>query len=740
MVRQGGDCPASSPARHASPAFDNPADRAVTQSPAPRTGAEAAAAAPEPLDLMPVERLDRVGPRAQARLARLGIFSVQDLLFHLPVRYRDRGRRVPIAQLRPGMEALVEGEIADAQIGYGRRRSLKVWLADDSAAAGGLLLRFFHFAPPQLAVLRPGVRLRCYGEVREGPASLEMIHPEYRLRGADAEADGEARLTPIYPSTEGFQQSTWRALTEQALSLLEQRPPTDYLPPEVLAALQLPELGAALAYLHRPPLEANLEDLHERRHPAFRRLAFEELVAHQATLRRLRQSHGRQRAPILAGDGVLRQRLRDRLPFALTPDQERAAAEIAADLERPRPMQRLLQGDVGCGKTVVAALAALQAIECARQAALMAPTELLSEQHWRNLSAWLAPLGLEPLWLAGRHKGRERTALLAAIAEGRAPLVVGTHALIQETVQFADLGLVIVDEQHRFGVHQRLRLREKGAADGALPHQLIMTATPIPRSLAMTLYADLDLSVIAQGPPGRTPIRTVAVPETRRAEVVERVRTACAAGRQAYWVCTLIEESEALQCQAAEETARALRDSLPGVRVGLVHGRQKAAERESVMVAFAAAQLDLLVATTVIEVGVDVPNASLMIVENPERLGLSQLHQLRGRVGRGAVESFCLLLYRSPLSATARERLALIRDTRDGFRIAEEDLRMRGAGEVLGTRQTGVAEFRVADPLRDQALVADAQRAADLILERYPQRVEPLVRRWLGRQEQYGQV
>jgi ATP-dependent DNA helicase RecG len=388
-------------------------------------------------------------------------------------------------------------------------------------------------------------------------------------------------------------------------------------------------------------------------------------------------------------------------------------------------------------------LAALQAIECGHQAALMAPTELLSEQHWRGLTRWFRPLGLDPLWLAGRHRGRERAAILEAIASGQAPLVVGTHALIQDTVRFASLGLAIIDEQHRFGVHQRMRLREKGASGdrrAGAPHQLIMSATPIPRSLAMTLYADLDLSAIAQAPPGRTPIATVAVPDTRRDQVIRRVHEACAAGRQAYWVCTLIEESEALQCQAAEETARHLADALPGVRVGLVHGRQKAGERESVMAAFAAGTLDLLVATTVIEVGVDVPNASLMIIENPERLGLSQLHQLRGRVGRGSVESHCLLLYRPPLSAPARDRLALIRDTLDGFRIAEEDLRMRGAGEVLGTRQTGTLEFRVADPLRDQHLVPAAQQAADLILARYPALVEPLIHRWLGRWEGYGVV
>ena len=698
-----------------------------------------------PLECRPIEGLKRVGPRVRERLGRLGIGTVQDLLFHLPVRYQNRSRVVPLAELTPGAEVQVEGQVGDVQIGYGRRRSLKVWLiaedgSPDQPGSGGVLLRFFHFSPQQLAALRPGVRLRCYGEVRQGPNSLEIVHPEYRLRGPEGEVDPEPRLTPIYPSTEGVQQATWRGLTDQALDILAEVTPGDYLPTEISAGLALSDLRSALVYLHRPPLEASLDELLERRHPAFLRLAFEELVAHQVSLRRLRQSHAQIAAPVLAGDGGLCASLRETLPFALTADQEQALGEIAADLAQPLPMQRLLQGDVGSGKTVVAALAALQAIEAGYQAALMAPTELLSEQHWKGLCTWLQPLGVVPVWLTGRHKGRERAGLLAAIADGRAPLVVGTHALIQDDVRFARLGLAIIDEQHRFGVHQRMRLREKGAQGGGAPHQLIMTATPIPRSLAMTIYADLDLSVIANPPPGRTPIATAAVPDTRRDAVIGRVREACAAGRQAYWVCTLIDESEALQAQAAEETARQLTQALPGARVGLVHGRQRGAERESVMAAFAAGELDLLVATTVIEVGVDVPNASLMIIENPERLGLSQLHQLRGRVGRGAVESHCVLLYHAPLSVTARDRLALIRSTLDGFRIAEEDLRMRGAGEVLGTRQTGTLAFRVADPLRDQHLTAAAQRAADLILARYPRLVEPLIHRWLGRREEFGQV
>ncbi len=477
-----------------------------------------------------------------------------------------------------------------------------------------------------------------------------------------------------------------------------------------------------------------------RCHPAFRRLAFEELVAHQLALRRLRRQRRWEEAPVLAGDGDLRARLLAGLPFSLTRAQQRVLEEIAADLARPRPMQRLLQGDVGSGKTVVAALAALQAVESGRQAVLMAPTEILSEQHRRNLSGWLGPLDMETVWLAGRHKGREREDLLARIASGDARVVVGTHALFQKDVAFHDLGLAIIDEQHRFGVHQRMKLREKGSREGGVPHQLIMTATPIPRSLAMTIYADLDLSVIDEMPPGRTPVQTVAVPDSRREEVMARVRQACASGRQAYWVCTLIEESEALQCQAAEDAAQVLRSTLPGLRIGLAHGRLKAAEREAVMGRFAAGDLDLLVATTVIEVGVDVPNASLMIIENPERLGLAQLHQLRGRVGRGSQASHCLLLYHAPLSRSARERIELLRRSTNGFEIAEKDLEMRGAGEILGTRQTGEMRFRIADPVAEGSLLAAARQAADLILDRHPDRVKPLIVRWLDAREHYGGV
>lgn len=693
------------------------------------------------LHQVPVDGLHGVGPKVAERLAKVGVTSVQDLLFHLPLRYQDRTRIAPIAGLRPGDEVLIEGEIMDVAIGYGRRRSLKIWLSNDSDEAG-ILLRFFYFSNNQSAALRPGVHLRCFGEVRQGPQSLEMVHPEYQHCGDDDPPPMDAALSPIYPTTEGLQQSSWRALTDQALELLERDDSLfqEWLPPEILNRLSLPSLADALRLLHRPPVSVAATDLRDRRSPAFRRLAFEELVAHQLGLRLLRRRQKRIRAPLLTGDGSLSARFLATLPFNLTAAQRRVVDEIAADLQRSHPMLRLLQGDVGSGKTVVAALAALQAVESGRQVALMAPTELLSEQHLRNLRGWLEPLGLEPIWLAGRHKGRERAELVARIAGDDAPVLVGTHALFQEDVRFRDLGLAIVDEQHRFGVHQRMRLREKGTEDGSAPHQLIMTATPIPRSLAMTLYADLDLSVIDELPPGRTPVTTVAVPDSRREEVIDRVRDACARGRQAYWVCTLIDESEVLQCQAAEDTAKALTEALPGLRVGLVHGRLKAGEREPVMREFADGELDLLVATTVIEVGVDVPNASLMIVENPERLGLAQLHQLRGRVGRSAIQSHCVLLYRAPLSRLARERLAILRESSDGFEIARKDLEMRGPGEVLGTKQTGDMQFRIADPAGDETLLSAAQQTADMILDRCPDHVRPLMERWLGGRMEYGGV
>ena len=687
------------------------------------------------LDQMPVTALKGVGSRNSEKLAKIGIRTVQDILFHLPFRYQDRTRVVPIGSLRPGDSVVVEGEIELADIRFGRRRSLLVRLADGS---GALTLRFFHFSAAQKSALSRGSCLRCYGEVRPGPAGYEMVHPEYQRITEGESPQVEESLTPVYPTTEGMHQLSWRAMAGRALALLQADPAAlpEWLPDELLRRFRLPDLTDALGYLHRPPPDAPQQQLLAGSHPAQQRLAFEELMAHQLSLRetRLRQKH--LDAPILSATAAWTRPFLKRLGFCLTGAQRRVLQEIARDLQQPHPMMRLVQGDVGSGKTVVAALAALQALEAGHQVALMAPTELLAEQHLRVFQEWLEPLGLEVAWLTGRHKGKVREQLLDDLRAGRVRIVVGTHALFQADVTFHALGLVIIDEQHRFGVHQRMALREKGSGS-ALPHQLIMTATPIPRTLAMTAYADLDLSIIDELPPGRTPVATVVIPDSRRAEVVERVRSACVAGRQTYWVCTLIEESEALQCQAAEDTVRMLQEVLPELRIGLVHGRLKPLEKETVMAAFKQAELDLLVATTVIEVGVDVPNASLMIIENPERLGLAQLHQLRGRVGRGAVESHCVLMYHPPLSQHAQQRLGVMRETNDGFLIARKDLELRGPGEVLGTRQTGEMQFRIADLLRDQPLLEEVQQAAQLLLEQYPERVTPLVRRWVGDRQHY---
>lgn len=687
---------------------------------------------------LPVSTLKGVGPKLAERLRALGLETVQDVLFHLPSRYEDRTRLVPLGQLRPGMSALAAGEIELADIVYrGGRRALLCRVSDGT---GRIHLRFFHFSAAQRSQLVRGARLRFYGEVRLGPAGPEMVHPEYRLLAAGEAPHAEERLTPVYPASAGLSQSRLRQLTRQALERYAERLP-EYLPPEVRAQFGYPALGEALAYVHYPPPGADVEELAQGRHPAQVRLAFEELLAHHLSLLGARAHQARHRAPPLAPAGRLLERMLARLPFSLTRAQQRVLEEILADLKRAQPpMQRLVQGDVGCGKTVVAAAAAAVAIEAGVQVAVMAPTELLAEQHWRSLSGWFAPLGIEVAGLSGRLDTRTRRARYEAVAAGRVQCVVGTHALFQEAVRFARLGLVIVDEQHRFGVHQRLRLREKGRTGECYPHQLILTATPIPRTLAQTLYADLDVSVIDELPPGRKPVETVAVPATRRAEVVARVHAACRAGRQAYWVCPLIEGSDSLALQTATETAAELRAALPDLRVALVHGRMPAAEKERVMAAFQRGEADVLVATTVIEVGVDVPNASLMIIENAERLGLAQLHQLRGRVGRGSQESACVLLYRAPLTEAARARLSVLRATHDGFEIARRDLEMRGPGELLGTRQAGMPELRIADLWRDQRLLPHVQEVAARLSERHPGRVAAIVRRWLGQAERFADV
>ncbi len=684
----------------------------------------------------PVTALKGVGPALAARLAKKGVAAVSDLLFLLPNRYEDRTHVVKIGALRPGMRAAVEGEIELAEVVFRRRRSLLLRLADGT---GFLTLRFFHFSGAQQQQLARGTRLSCFGEVRRGPLGLEIVHPEYRRADAPDTQALEGVLTPVYPAIEGVQQGRLRNLTAQALAATGEGELRDWLPAELQQEMRLPGLLEALAYVHRPPPDASLELLESGRHPAQRRLAFEELLAHQITLRELRNEIRRDPADAVAPQGALAARLLATIGFPLTAAQHRVLREIRADLAVPHPMLRLVQGDVGSGKTVVAAIAALDCVEAGFQAALMAPTELLAEQHAQNFTRWLAPLSIEPLLLTGRLTGRARQAALAGVADGSRAIVIGTHALFQEGVRFARLALVVVDEQHRFGVHQRMRLREKGAT-GRYPHQLIMTATPIPRTLAMTAYADLDVSVIDQLPPGRKPVQTVVLPDARRDEVVARIRRACGQGRQAYWVCPLIEESDLLEAQAAEDTAAALAAALPEVSIGLVHGRMPGTARERTMARFKAGQIALLVATTVIEVGVDVPNASLMVIENAERMGLAQLHQLRGRVGRGSEASSCVLLWHAPLSPLAKERLAVLRNTNDGFEVARRDLELRGPGELLGTRQTGLPQMRVADLMRDADLLPQVQAAAEMMMRSHAANIAPLKRRWIGGATRYGKV
>ncbi|GLO00249.1 ATP-dependent DNA helicase RecG [Pseudomonas putida] len=689
------------------------------------------------LSKVPVTVLKGVGEAMAEKLAKVGLENLQDVLFHLPLRYQDRTRVVPIGQLRPGQDAVIEGVVSGTDVTMGKRRSLVVRLGDGS---GVLTLRFYHFSNAQKEGLKRGTHLRCYGEARPGASGLEIYHPEYRaLNGDEPPPPVEQTLTPIYPSTEGLTQQRLRLLCQQSLGLLGPRSLPDWLPDELARDYQLAPLDDAIRYLHNPPADADLDELAEGQHWAQHRLAFEELLTHQLSQQRLRESLRSLRAPVLSKATRLQAQYLANLGFQPTGAQQRVANEIAYDLSQHEPMMRLVQGDVGAGKTVVAALAALQGLEAGYQVALMAPTEILAEQHFITFKRWLEPLGIEVAWLAGKLKGKARASALEQIANG-APMVVGTHALFQEEVKFKHLALAIIDEQHRFGVQQRLALRKKGVAGQLCPHQLIMTATPIPRTLAMSAYADLDTSVLDELPPGRTPVNTVLVADSRRFEVVERVRAACAEGRQAYWVCTLIEESEELTCQAAESTYEELGSALGELRVGLIHGRMKPAEKAEIMAQFKAGELQLLVATTVIEVGVDVPNASLMIIENPERLGLAQLHQLRGRVGRGSAVSHCVLLYHPPLSQIGRERLGIMRETNDGFIIAEKDLELRGPGEMLGTRQTGLLQFKVADLMRDADLLPAVRDAAQALVARWPDHVSPLLDRWLRHGQQYGQV
>jgi ATP-dependent DNA helicase RecG len=656
------------------------------------------------------------------RLAKLGLYRDEDMLLHLPLRYEDETQITPVAQVRFGETAQVMGEIETAEVTLRPRRQFVCRLRDET---GTLTLRFLNFYPATQKQLAVGKRIRAFGEVRGGFWGDEMVHPRV-VSVVDGESLPRA-LTPVYPATAGLAQSALRKLVARAF---ERCKLTDPLPDALRASLRLPGWERSLRFLHQPSPDAQLDALDERTHPAWRRIKFDELLVQQLSLRRAHAERRAHAAPALPPKGHLTGALIQALPFALTGAQRRAVDEIARELALPHPMQRLLQGDVGSGKTVVAALAMLQAVENGHQAALMAPTEILAEQHYRKLADWLAPLGIEVVWLAGSQKKRARAAMLAKLASGEALMVVGTHALIEESVGLERLGLAVVDEQHRFGVRQRLALREK--VDGQLPHMLMMSATPIPRTLAMSYMADLDVSVLDELPPGRTPIRTYLVADTRRDEVIARVRDACLEGRQAYWVCPLIEESETLQLQTAVDTYDTLAAELPELRVGLVHGRLKPDEKAQVMDAFIRNEVQLLVATTVIEVGVDVPNASLMVIEHAERFGLAQLHQLRGRVGRGAAASSCVLVYAQPLSQNGRARLKAIYETTDGFEIARRDLQLRGPGEFVGARQSGVPLLRYADIERDEDLLAQARQAADEMLARHPDAAEDLLGRWHG--------
>jgi ATP-dependent DNA helicase RecG len=692
----------------------------------------------QPLDVLPasLSHLKGVGPALAEKLGRLGVRTPEDLLFVLPLRYEDRTRMLPIGGLRVGQRAVIEAEIELTEVVFRRRRSLLCKVSDGT---GLLTLRFFYFSNAQQQTLARGRRLRCYGEVRKGTTGLEMIHPEYRLLNEATAGQLDEHLTPIYPTTEGVNQARLRALIGQLIDAGPGRL-TDWLPPELLSRYSMAGLRESVLYLHRPPPDARLDQLESGRHPCQQRLALEEMLAHHLSLRQLRRRAEQLQAPVLQVTDNLVERFINALPFSLTQDQQQVLQVIRADLQQAHPMMRLLQGDVGCGKTVVAAAAALHAVSAGYQAVIMAPTELLAEQHRNNLQQWLAPLQIEMAWLSGALKAGPRTQAYAAIATGRARIIVGTHALFQEGLEYSSLGLVIVDEQHRFGVHQRLQLMEKGVVGAARPHQLVMTATPIPRTLAMTMYADLDVSVIRELPPGRQSVQTVALSDNRRAEVVTRVRDACHAGHRAYWVCPLIEESEALDYENVAATHALLSEALQGISVGLIHGRMRAEEKDLVMKAFAAGQLQVLVATTVIEVGVDVPEATLMIIENAERMGLAQLHQLRGRVGRGSEKSACVLLYRAPLTDHAHQRLGVLRETSDGFIVAQKDLELRGPGEVLGKRQTGLMQLKVANLVRDAALLPDVQELAEILLDKYPAAVTGLQSRWIGAADQYGSV
>lgn len=690
---------------------------------------------------IPITALSGVGAKTAEKLARLAIFSVRDLLFHLPIRYEDRTQIIPIAKLNPKDHVLIQGVLQETAV-VSRGKILTCILADETAH---ITLRFFHFYASQRQQLAtPGIILRCFGEVRRGyRGGLEMMHPEYQIISPDEAlslSDLSKQLTPIYPTTKGLHQLSLRKLIDQALNILKRVELMELLPAHLLKSLQTFSLEQALHYVHRPPVNAEQSLLLQRKHPAQQRLAFEELVAHQLSLHQLRYRIRNQNAPLLTTSGQMVQQLMASLPFRLTTAQERVIAEIEQDMQSGKPMLRLVQGDVGSGKTIVAAIAALRAVEAGFQVALMAPTELLAEQHRRSFQMWLEPLQISIGWLTGQVQGKTRQQALKRIQSGEDRVIIGTHALFQDDVEFQQLALLIIDEQHRFGVHQRLALSAKGIYERQHPHQLVLTATPIPRTLAMAVYADLDCSVIDELPPGRKPITTIAISNKKRQEIIERVKTNCLQKKQAYWICTLIEESDVLQCQAAQATAKELQKIMPELKIELVHGRLLTDQKEAIMENFKQGDIDLLVATTVVEVGVDVTNASLMIIENPERLGLAQLHQLRGRIGRGSQASYCVLLYQSPLSPIAQHRLSIIRNSQDGFEIARQDLELRGPGEVLGTKQAGALRLKIADLIRDKTLLPQVQQAGKYIVQSMPQSIALLIDRWMSDSEKYMDV
>jgi len=688
---------------------------------------------------MSISSLKGVGPSMTAKLEKIGLVSIQDLLFHLPLRYEDRTRVTTIRDLLPGTHTNIVGKITNNQVTHGKRRMLVITLNDGT---GNIQLCFFSFSASQKNSLHIGEHIRCYGEIKRGPQGFQIVHPEYKALSVDQNSNQimtnvEETLTPVYPTTDGLRQISLRNLTDQALVRLQQGFIDELLPQQLFDEQY--NLTQALLMIHRPSPDASTSQLEQGKHPAQLRLIKEELLAHNLSMLKLRQASDIHDAIPLIENIKIEQQFLDSLAFTPTNAQSRVVSEIKNDLAKTQPMMRLVQGDVGSGKTLVAALSALTAIGQGYQVALMAPTEILAEQHAINFANWFNPLGITVGWLAGKTKIKARRLALEQMKNGEMQMIIGTHALFQADVVFHKLVLIIIDEQHKFGVHQRLSLREKGIFDNKYPHQLIMTATPIPRTLAMTAYADLDTSVIDELPPGRTPINTVVLPDSRRDDVITRIRDACLNdGRQSYWVCTLIEESEMLQCQAAEDTAIYLKEQLSELTIGLVHGRMKSAEKQAVMDSFKSGEIHLLIATTVIEVGVDVPNASLMIIENPERLGLAQLHQLRGRVGRGTISSHCVLMYKSPLSKTATKRLTVLRESNDGFVIAEKDLEIRGPGELLGTRQTGLAELKIADLVRDAYLISDIQQKAYLLSKQYPDSAQALIHRWLGNKERYS--